>query len=247
MKSADSTDGIQKRFDFSAPRQRPFLAGLPGRIDTYEEGVARLFHWRTGLDYYATLDQIIDFIVDTGRTNIVDLLCDTAAFALRLAGRKAFFGRIHCFDSNVTLLERARQRARLLHLDTAIEFRQFDELEWPLPEGFAEIAVSIFDFHRRPAMQFLKESFRILAREGYLLIGEMIEPGTLRNRMVWNWRKMHLRFVQRNPPEAQGIYYNREEMIRMLFETGFRQVVIQGLRSPTSPHQGIFSLVAATK
>jgi ubiquinone/menaquinone biosynthesis C-methylase UbiE len=247
VKSKTGGDGIQKKFDFSVSRPRPFLAGLPGRIDTYEEGVARLFHWRTGLDYYATIDQIIDFIVDTGRTKIVDLLCDTAAFALRLAGRKAFFGRVHCFDSNVTLLERARQRARLLHLEENLEFREFDEQEWPLPEGFAEIAVSIFDFHRRPAQHFLREAFRILGSEGYLLIGEMLEPGTLRNRMAWNFRRIHLRYLQRNPPEAQGIYYNREEMIQMLFEAGFRQVVIQGLRSSSSPHQGVFSLVAATK
>jgi hypothetical protein len=36
-------------------------------------------------------------------------------------------------------------------------------------------------------------------------------------------------------------------MIQMLFNAGFRQVVIQGLKTPGSPHAGIFSLVAATK
>ena len=247
MKTQKTGEQIQKKFEFTAPRARPFLASLPAKIDTYEEGVARLFQWRTGLDYYATIDQIADFIIHTRRTKIVDLLSDTATFAVRLAGRKAFVGRIHSFDSNVTLLERARQRARQLNLSQAVEFRQFEEKGWPLPDGFAEIAVSIFDFHRHDAQRFLQEVFRILAHEGYLLLAEVLEPKTLRNRLAWKCREFHLRFLQGNADEARGIYYDREEVIRLLFEVGFRQVVIQELRSRSSPHQGVFSLVAATK
>lgn len=247
MKTNKTGPDIQKKFDFSTPRPRPFLASLPARIDTYEEGVARLFQWRTGLDYYATIDQIVDFIVNTRRTRIVDLLSDTATLALRLAGRKAFFGKIQSFDSNVTLLERARQRARHLNLGQVVEFRQFEEPGWPVPDGFAEIVVSVFDLHRQPAQRFLPEAFRILAPEGYFLLAEMIEPHSFRNQVARSWQRFHLRFIQGNPAEAQGVYYDQEEMIRMLFEIGFRQVVIQGLRSPASVHQGVFSLVAATK
>ncbi len=247
MKTEKSGASAQQTFDFSPPRSRPFLASLPGKIDSYEEGVARLFQWRTGLDYYATIDQVVDFIVNTRRARIVDLLSDTATLALRLAGRKAFVGKIHSFDSNITLLERARQRARHLNLASAIEFQQFEEPGWPLQDGFAEIVVSFFDFHRQQSQRFLQEAFRILAREGYLVLGEVIEPETFGNRLGWTWRKLHLKFVQHNPDEARGVYYNREEMIRMIFDAGFRQIVIQGLRSPSSPHQGVFSLVAATK
>lgn len=247
MKTQRAGASIQQKFDFTPPRPRPFLAGLPGRIDTYEEGVARLFQWRTGLDYYATIDQVVDFIVNTRRTKVVDFLCDTATLALRLAGRKAFFGKIHSFDSNVTLLERARQRARHLNLSQVVEFKPFDGLGWPLADGFAEIAVSVFDFHRHQARLFLQEAHRILADDGYLLLAEMIEPGTFGNRMSWNWRKIQLKILQRNATEARGVYYDQEEMIRMLFETGFRQVVIQGLKVRSSRHQGVFSLVAATK
>jgi len=247
VKTQTTGDQFQKKFEFTPPRSRPFLASLPAGIDTYEQGVARLFQWRTGLDYYAIIDQIADFIIHTGRTKIVDLLSDTATFAIRLAGRKAFVGRIHSFDSNVTLLERARQRARHLNLCQAVEFKQFEERGWPLPDGFAEIAVSIFDFHRHDARRFLQEAFRILAREGYLLLAEVLEPKTFQNRLAWNWRRFQLRFLQGNRDEARGIYYHKNEVIRLLFEAGFRQVVIQELRSPSSPHQGIFSLVAATK
>jgi len=247
VKTEKAGQEIQKKFDFSAPRPRPFLASLPARIDTYEEGVARLFQWRTRLDYYATIDQIVDFIVNTKRTRIVDLLGDTATLALRLAGRKAFFGKIYSFDDNITLLERARQRARHLNLGQVVEFREFAGAAWPLQDGFAEIVVSVFDLHRQQASHFLQEAYRILGHDGYLLLGEVIEPQSFQSRLSWTCQRLHLRFIQRNATEAQGVYYDQEEIIRMLFDTGFRQVVIQGLRIPTLRNQGVFSLVAATK
>ncbi len=196
------TEGLQKKFDFSPPRPRPFLSNLGARIDRYEEGVARFFHWRTGLDYYATVEQIVDFVINTRRVKVIDLLADTGTFALNLAGRKAFLGRIYSFDSNITLLERARQRARHLKLQHVVEFRQSEEVRLPVEDGFAEVAVSIF---------------------------------------------FQLKYVQKNPDEAEGIYYDREELIELLFGAGFRQVIVQGLKRASSPHEGIFSLVAATK
>jgi SAM-dependent methyltransferase len=247
VKSARSASSLQKKFDFTAPRPRPFLAKLPATIDSYEEGVARFFQWRTGLDYYATIDQIVEFVINTRRTKVVDLLCDTATFALRLAGRKAFHGHVYSFDNNITLLERARQRARHLNLEPMAEFREFEEPRWPLPEGFAEIVVSIFDLHRRHAGQFLEEAIRVLAPEGYLLLAEVLESGSAAGKARWLWERILIRYVQKNPAEAQGVYYHREAMIQLLFNAGFRQVVIQGLKTPESPRAGVFSLVAATK
>jgi ubiquinone/menaquinone biosynthesis C-methylase UbiE len=247
VKSEKSGASAQKKFDFSQPRPRPFLAGLPGKIDTYEEGVARFFQWRTGLDYYATVDQIVDFIVNTRRERVVDLLGDTATLALRLAGRKAFAGKIQCFDSNITLLERARQRARQLNLAQIIDFRQLGASGWPVPDGNAEIAVSLFDFHRQQAQPFLQETYRMLAPEGYLVMAEIVETAGFRNRLSWAWRQFHLRLIQRNTVEAQGVYYDQEEIVAMIFEAGFRQVVIQGLKIRSAPHKGVFSLIAATK
>ena len=113
MKTETPAQKYQKKFNFSAPQPRPFLANLPARIDTYEEGVARFFQWRTGLDYYLAIDQIVDFVVDTRRVKVIDLLADTACFPSGWRGRKAFPGRIYSFDNNITLLERAKQRAAI--------------------------------------------------------------------------------------------------------------------------------------
>ena len=237
----------QKKFEFSPPYPRPFLANLPAKIDTYEEGVARFFRWKTGLDYYLTIDQIVDFAINTGRMKVVDLLADTATFALRLAGRKAFPGRIFSFDSNITLLERAKQRAVHLNLQHCIEFRHFKEPRLPVSDGFGELAVSIFDLHRHHAEHYLAEARRILALDGHLILADMLEPKSARNRLVQVWRQLNLRYIQKNPAEIHARYFDREEIIQLLFKIGFRQVIIQGLNEPASPHSGVFSLIAATK
>jgi len=239
--------GFQKRFDFSPPRPRPFLANLPAGIDTYEDGVANFFQWRTSLNYYATIDQIVDFVINTRRTKIVDFLTDTGTFALRLVGRKAFLGRVYSFDTNITLLERARQRARHLNVQHLVEFREFQEPKWPVPDAFAELAVSIFDLHRRHAQQFLAEAARILMPEGHLILAEMLVPRSAQRAWSWAWKKLKLRYFQKKPDEAKAVYYDREELIQLLFDAGFRQVIVQGLRSALTTKEGVFSLIAATK
>jgi SAM-dependent methyltransferase len=247
VKTETQAQNPQKKFNFSAPQPRPFLANLPAKIDGYEEGVARYFQWRTGLDYYLTMDQIVDFVVNTGRVKVVDLLSDTATFALRLAGRKAFTGRIYSFDTNVTLLERAKQRAVHLSLQQSIEFRQFQEPRFPLPDGFGDLAVSVFDLHRHPAEQYLAETLRILIPDGYLILADWLEPKCARFSWPRTWRKLHLQFIQKNPIEARAVYYGQDEIIDLFFKVGFRQVIIQGLSVSARPHSGVFSLIAATK
>jgi ubiquinone/menaquinone biosynthesis C-methylase UbiE len=247
VKKEQPASEIQKKFDFSPPRPRPFLTNLPARIDTYEEGVANFFRWRTGLEYYATVDQVVDFVINTGRSKVVDLLTDTGILALRLAGRKTFLGRVYSFDDNVTLLERARQRARHLNLERTVEFRGSENAVVPVADGFCELAMSFFDFHRHPAKQFLSEAVRILTPEGHLILAEVLEPKTARNIWKSRFRSLDLRWLKKNPAEAQGVYYDKEEMIQMLFESGFCQVIIQELKGRSSPHQGVFSLIAATK
>ena len=246
-KTEPPVQSIQKKFDFSSPCPRPFLANLPARIDTYEEGVAQFFRWRTGLDYYLAMDQIVDFVVGAGRIRVLDLLTDTAAFALRLAGRKAFVGRIYSFDTNVTLLECAKQRAAHLNLQRTIEFRQFQEPHFPVPDGYCDLAFSFFDLHRHPAEQYMVEAMRILAPDGHFIIAEMLEPKS--GRMAWSSiiKNLHLRYIQKNPAEARAIYYDREELIQLLYGAGFRQIIIQGLSVPASLNSGVFSLITATK
>lgn len=209
--------------------------------------MARYFQWRTGLDYYATIDQVVEFVIGTRRMKVLDLLSDTGTFALRLAGRKAFPGKVYSFDSNITLLERARQRALHLKLQTSVEFRHCPEPRLPVADSFGEIAVSIFDFHRHPPERFLSDAWRVLCPDGHLLIAEMLEPKTAGNRCLWMLKQLHLKYVQKDAAEAHGSYYDRDQLIQLVFAAGFRQVIIQELSNRRSRHHGVFCLVAATK
>ena len=247
MTTEASNRNLQKKFDFSTPQPRHFLANLPAKIDIYEDGIADFFRWRTGLDYYLTIERIVDFVVDTGKMKVIDLLADTAVFALNLAGRKAFHGNIYSFDSNVTLLERAKQRALQLNLQQTVEFKLFQEPKLPVPDGFGEVAVSIFDFHRHPAKQYLSEVLRVLAPNGYLILAELIESRSSKTSWASKWKRLYLEYVKKNKTEAAAVYYDREELVALLFEAGFRQVIIQGLNPANSSRSGVFSLIAATK
>ena len=242
----ENPKNAQKEFDFNASHPRSFIPNLPARIDEYEAGVARVFHLKTGMDYYHAIDHIIDFVTNTGRTKIVDLLTDTAAFALRIADRKAFKGHIHSFDSNITLLERAKQRAVQLNLQRTVEFKQsFHESKLPLPDGFANAVVSVFDLQRRPLNQYFTEILRILEPTGLFIIAILTETKTTAPIRFWQWAC--LKFIYKNPAEAETIYPNREDLIKSLFCAGFRQVILQEMNASTTMRPGVFSLIAATK
>jgi ubiquinone/menaquinone biosynthesis C-methylase UbiE len=223
------------------------MVNLPSRIEVYEEGVADFFRWRTGLDYYLTLDRIIDFVVDTGGKRVLDLLTDTAVFALNLAERKAFHGRIYSFDSNITLLERAKQRASQLKLEDVIQFEALREVKIPVASDLGDVAVSIFDFHRHPAGPYLAEVMRVLAPNGHFVLAEMVESKSPRHRWLSVWKRLQLKYVKKNEAEAAAVYYDQEEIITLLFKAGFRQVIVQGLNEPSSSVSGVFCLITAIK
>jgi ubiquinone/menaquinone biosynthesis C-methylase UbiE len=247
VKTDTPPQALQKKFDFTPPKRRPFLADLSVAIDTYEEGVAHFFQSRTGLDYYAAVDRVVDFVVNLNRSKVADLLTDTGVFTLKLAARKGFTGKIYALDSNLTLLERTRQRAAHSHVQHNIDFRHSPGGCFAIPDSSVEIAVSFFDFHRHRPEQFLAEAVRILVPEGHLVMAEMIESGSLRNRVSLFMKNLQLKYLQKNPTEAEAVYYDQDDLIGLLFAAGFRQVVVQELQSKRSGNAGVFSLIAATK
>jgi ubiquinone/menaquinone biosynthesis C-methylase UbiE len=144
-------------------------------------------------------------------------------------------------------LERAKQRAAHLSLHRAIEFRQFQEPNLPIPDGYCDIAFSFFDLHRHPPEQYLAEAFRILTPDGHFIVADMLEPKSGRKTLRSIVKRLHLRYIQKNPVEAGARYYEREELIQFLYQAGFRQIIIYGLNAPLSINSGVFSLITATK
>lgn len=243
----EDAEKLQNEFDFSSPGPRALVAGLPAGIEDYEESVARFFYWKTGLDYYQAIDNIIDFIISTERMKVLDLLTDTAAFPLRMAERKAFKGHIHSIDSNVTLLERAKQRAAQLNLKKRIEFKQvLKETHIPMPDCSVDSAVSFFDLQRHALRQYLSEIMRLLVPEGLFIIGVQTEPKAAVTHRIRRWAH-HMKNIRKKPTKSDAVYPDREELIKSLFSVGFRQVIVQEQNSPTRTRPGVFSMIAATK
>ena len=244
--SVKTENDEQEEFNFPLPSPRPLIACIPARINEYEEEVARFFHWKTGLDYYQVIDHVIDFVISSGLKKIADLLTDTAVFALRLAERKAFTGRVYSFESNITLLERAKQMAEQMKLQKTIEFKHvFHETRLLLPDYSAEAAVSIFDLHRHTLRQYLAEILRILEPKGLFIIAVLTEPKAPISIKLWRWA--HLKYIKKNPTEADTVYPDREELIKSLLCAGFRQVIVQEMTERTTMRPGVFSLITATK
>ena len=230
VKTETAKQKPQMEFDFFLSKPRPFLSGLPSRIDEYEARVTSFFHRKTGLDYCLIVDRVIDLVISTGGNNVVDMITDAAIFPLRLAKRDEFHGYIYSLDCNVTLIERAKQRAAQLRLQTPIEFRQWHEMQIPLAGGCADTVVSIFDLHRHPAKRYLAETIRILMPEGLLVLAEYTESKP--SDLVRFWRRTRLRYIEKNREEAEIVYPDREHIIEWLFGVGFRQVVIQEMNVP---------------
>jgi len=242
----EASETPKKGFDFTPPRPRPLIDVVSTRIDEYDDSVARLFHWKTGLDYGSAMNHVIDFVISDGRKKIVDLITDTAVFVLSIAKHEAFKGNVYSFDSNITLLERAKQRAAQSEKYCKIEFKQLiNEGRLPLEDCFAEIAVSFFDLHRHQLNQYLAEIIRILEPGGLFIIAALTEPKTGAALRFWRWA--NLKYIKKNPTAADTVYPDREHLIQSLFGAGFRQVVIQEMTSPTKMRPGVFSLFAATK
>ena len=242
----EKSEKTQKELDFTPPRPRSFISVLPARIDEYEDGVAHFFHLKTGLDYLQAIEQVVDFVAGTGRTKVVDLLTDTAKFALGLAKRKGFSGRVYSFDSDITLLERAKLHANQLKVQQSIEFKQcFHESKLPLPDDFADAAVSIFDLHRHALKQYCLEIMRILEPNGLFVVAVLTEPNA--SVPLRFWRRVRLKYIHKNPTEADTVYPDREELIKSLLGAGFRQVIVQEINAPTTMRPGVFNIIAATK
>jgi ubiquinone/menaquinone biosynthesis C-methylase UbiE len=71
--------------------------------------------------------------------DVIDLACGTGNAALLAAGRGA---RVVGIDASARLLEVARGRARMQGVD--VDFREGDLLELPLPDGTADVVLSVF-------------------------------------------------------------------------------------------------------
>jgi ubiquinone/menaquinone biosynthesis C-methylase UbiE len=170
---------------------------------TYDATVTRFFHffhvhslhpWARRLLKRRPGAQVLD--VGTG-TGVV--ACMLARFGANVRG----------VDHSPEMLERARQRARDLKVDSRVEFDLADGENLSYPDGqFDAVTIQGVLHHLPDVLPMLREAFRVLKSGGELYISEPCREGAPISRMLNSalaparWLKRALGIVPRIPPSV---------------------------------------------
>ena len=96
------------------------------------------------------------------------------------------------------------------------------------------------------APQFLDSAYRVLRPGGRLLIADELAPKTGASPLKLKFRRHYYRYIARDPSEADAHFYTADEVMEMLNERKFKQIVLRALRQ-RSEHDRIFTLIKAVK
>jgi ubiquinone/menaquinone biosynthesis C-methylase UbiE len=127
-------------------------------------------------------------------------------------------------------------------------------IEWRvmMPERLAfgdstlDLITSVMAFHRLQAPQFLDSAYRVLKPGGRLLIADELAPKTGASPLKLKFRRHYYRYIARDPGEADAHFYTADEVMEMLHERKFTQIVLRALRQ-RSEHDRVFTLIKAVK
>jgi ubiquinone/menaquinone biosynthesis C-methylase UbiE len=212
----------------------------------FEEKIASDFQRRTGLEYKKAIAQIIEAAEPFPGMQVLDVPTGTGVIARQFVGKVGEKGRIIGIDETPEKLEQARLAAQSARVSMRIELKAMPVEKLAFEEGSIDLVTSVMAFHRLSAGKFLTEACRVLRPGGRLLIADELAPevstGTLRDTMRRSW----FRFVKRDQEEADAQFHTTEEMMRMLQEAGFTQIIFRTLRQ-RSRNERSFALIKAVK
>jgi SAM-dependent methyltransferase len=132
----------------------------------------------------AELEPVARAVVDAAQPRpgerVLDLACGTGNAALLAAQRGAAVVGV---DGAPRLLEVARERARAL--DIEVEFRQGDLLTLPVPDGVADVALSVFGLiFAADRVRALEEVARVSAPGARVFITAWIPSGPMHDMLA---------------------------------------------------------------
>ncbi len=215
-------------------------------LNEFEEKIAREFHRRTGLDYKTTIAQIIEAADPFPGMQVLDVPTGTGVIARQFVGKIGEKGRIIGADTTREKLEEARLAAQSAKASLRTEWRlmPLEKLIFE-PDSF-DLITSVMAFHRMQAKKFLGEAYRVLKPGGRLLIADELAPVAGASQLMLKVRQHYYRFIARDQREAEAHFYQPQEIMEMLGETGFTQIMLKALRQ-RSKHDRVFTLIKAVK
>ncbi len=228
-------------------KQKKAVSPLPisDWLNEFEQKRAKEFQRRTGLEYSTLLKQILENAELYPGMHVLEVAAGTGMIARHLVGLVGSEGKIIGIDSTKELIEQARLDAQSAKVSTRIEWRVAPIKHLPFPEGEFDLVACGLTFNQFDPQDFFAEMHRILRLEGVLLTAaELTAPATLSD---W-WqkaRRQYNRLFKGEAEEANAHYHSSYELTEMLRATGFRQIVMRGLRGGSNARS--FALIRAVK
>ena len=225
------------------PQKQPLIATW---LSEFEERIARDFYRRTGLDYKNTVAQIIEAADPFPGMQVLDVPTGTGVIARQFVGKIGEKGKITGADISREKLEQARLAAHSAKVSLRIEWRVMLAERLAFDDASLDLITSVMAFHRIQAQKFLDAAYRVLKPGGRLLIADELAPQTGASSLKLKFRQHYYRYIARDPGEAEAHFYTAQEVMQMLNELGFTQIVLKGLRQ-RSKHDRVFTLIKAVK
>jgi len=225
------------------PQKQPLIATW---LSEFEEQIARDFHRRTGLDYKNTIALIIEAADPFPGMQVLDVPTGTGIIARQFVGKIGEKGKITGADTSRENLEKARLAAHSAKVSLRIEWRVMLAERLAFDDASLDLITSVMAFHRIHAQKFLDTAYRVLKPGGRLLIADELAPQAGASSLKLKFRQHYYRYIARDKGEAEAHFYTAQEVMQMLNELGFTQIVLRALRQ-RSKHDRVFTLIKAVK
>ncbi|MFN0085673.1 MAG: class I SAM-dependent methyltransferase [Blastocatellia bacterium] len=212
----------------------------------FEERIASDFQRRTGLEYKKAIARIIEAAEPFPGMQVLDVPTGTGVIARQFVGKVGEKGRIIGIDETPEKLEQARLAAQSARVSMRIELKAMPIEKLIFEDGCIDLITSVMAFHRVDAGKFLIEACRVLRPGGRLLIADELAPDVPKGALRETMRRSWFRFVKRDQQEADAQFHTTAEMMRMLQEAGFNQIIFRTLRQ-RSRNERSFALIKAVK
>jgi ubiquinone/menaquinone biosynthesis C-methylase UbiE len=216
-------------------------------LNELEEKRAKEFFQRTGLEYQTMISQIIEAADLNIGSEVLELEACSGAIARHLVNFVGSEGKIIGVDSSAELVERARLDAQSAKVSTRLEWRVAPYNHLPFDDERFDVVTCGPAFNQLDALDFFRETFRVLREGGELLVAAELAPQTGLSDFMLKARKNYYRYIKRNEKEATAHFYNSHELTEMLRATGFRQIIIRGLKAKQGMTARSFSIIKAVR
>jgi ubiquinone/menaquinone biosynthesis C-methylase UbiE len=213
-------------------------------LNEFEQKRAKEFQRRTGLDYQTLLRQILENADLYPGMQVLEVAAGTGMLARHLVGLVGREGKIIGVDSTNELIEQARLDAQSAKVSTRIDWRVASIRHLPFREGELDL-VTCGVFNQFEPQEFFQEIHRVLRLEGVLLTAAELTPPAALADWTQKLRRQYNRLFKGEGEDAKAYYHSAHELTELLRATGFRQVVLRGLRGDSNTRS--YSLIRAVK